>query len=87
MSCCGKRRTELRTSTPQAAINGRAYVGNRTSPPAKATFTYVGDGAGMTVIGPATGIRYVFHGADARVEIDARDRPMLARLRNLQQVK
>jgi len=63
------------------------YVANLQSPPARAVFTYVGEGSGMTVIGPATGIRYVFHGAGAKVEVDARDSSMLALLRHLQQVK
>lgn len=85
MSCCGQKRNQFRTAA--AARSGRVYVGNPQSPPAKAVFTYVGDGSGMTVIGPATGVRYVFHGAGAKVEVDARDTYMLARLRHLQQVK
>ena len=85
MSCCGKKRNQFRTAT--AARSGRVYVANPKSPPAKTVFTYVGDGTGMTVIGPATGIRYVFHGAGAKVEVDARDASMLARLGHLQQVK
>jgi hypothetical protein len=83
MSCCGKKRSQFRTATR----SGRVYVANLQSPPAKAVFTYVGDGTGMTVIGPATGVRYFFHGAGTKVEVDPRDSSMLARLRHLRQVK
>ena len=55
--------------------------------PAKATFIYVGNGAGMTVKGPATGIQYNFPGAGVKVEVDGRDRAMLANLRLLRQLK
>lgn len=85
MSCCGNKRNQFRTAA--VARSGRVYVANLQTPPAKAVFTYVGDGSGMTVIGPATGIRYVFHGAGAKVEVDARDSAMLERLRYLQPVK
>jgi hypothetical protein len=87
MSCCGKKRSQFRTATPGVAPSGPVYVGNPHAPAQKATFTYVGSGAGMTVIGPATGIRYVFRGAGARVEVDPRDHPMLANLQLLRQVK
>ena len=85
MSCCGKKRSQFRTAT--TARSGKVYVANLQSPPAKALFTYVGEETGLTVIGPATGVRYAFHGAGTKVEVDARDVPMLARLRSLQQVK
>ena len=87
MSCCGKKRNQIRTANPALAPNGKVYVGNPQSAPEKAMFTYVGSGAGITVIGPATGIRYVFHGGGAQLEVDARDRPMLANLKLLHQVK
>lgn len=77
----------MRTATPIAARSSRIYVGDPKAPPAKATFAYVGSGAGMSVVGPATGIRYIFRGTGAQVEVDARDRPMLANLRLLRQVK
>jgi|GEM_PF-4208485 len=41
----------------------------------------------MTVKGPASGIQYNFPGAGVKVEVDARDRAMLANLRLLRQVK
>jgi hypothetical protein len=41
----------------------------------------------MTVKGPATGIQYKFPGAGVKVEVDARDRAMLANLRLLRQLK
>ena len=86
MSCCGKKRTQFRTAIPLAAASSQIYVGNPQSTPAKATFAFVGSG-GMTIVGAATGNRYTFSRPGATVEVDARDRPMLARLRHLQQIK
>lgn len=40
----------------------------------------------MSVTGPVSGIRYRFDKPGARVEVDARDRVLLASIRQLQQV-
>jgi hypothetical protein len=41
----------------------------------------------MTVIGPVSGVRYRFDRPGARVEVDARDRALLASIRQLRQVR
>jgi hypothetical protein len=51
-----------------------------TSEPApKAVFEYLGE-VPLTVIGPASGLRYRFEGAGARLAVDPRDRASLAAL-------
>jgi hypothetical protein len=83
--CCGQNRTQLRTaeSTPQQTS------GQPTSPSQKRTvpvrFTYVGT-TGITVSGPVSGLRYRFDRPAAIVEVDPRDRKMLASLPQLRQV-
>jgi hypothetical protein len=49
-------------------------------------FKYLGL-TGMTVIGPGTGKRYRFNGPGSTVEVDLRDRPSLAALPQLRQMK
>jgi len=87
MSCCDKKRNHFRTATPVAPHSGPIYVGNPSATVEKATFAYVGNGAGLTLIGPATGVRYVFRGTGSQLEVDGRDIPMLANLLLLRQVK
>jgi len=48
-------------------------------------FEYVGD-TGMTVVGPASGRRYRFDRRGARVVVDPRDRPGLARVPRLREI-
>jgi hypothetical protein len=49
------------------------------------TFEYVGASA-LTVVGPVSGRRYRFEHVGARVTIDPRDRPAIARVPRLRQV-
>ena len=88
MSCCGKKRELFQTAAPQ----GLASSASRTAVhhPAqmrigKVIFEYTGRTA-MTVIGPATGRRYRFERAGARLEVDLRDRAALAQVLNLRQL-
>lgn len=81
--CCGKNRMQQRTPTsnqPRPTV----YVGNPKRPPA-VSFVNVGNTA-MTVKGPISGREYRFDRLGARVEVDPRDRILLASIRQLRQV-
>jgi hypothetical protein len=86
MSCCGKLRGQISGATvaeqqPQRAPEvrgvGRQFV---------IQFEYTG-ASGMTMVGPVSGRRYRFERPGARVAIDPRDRPGLARVPRLRQVE
>ena len=83
--CCGRDRAQLRvTSKPPGP--GAANPVNRKAPQPGVSFVYLGN-TGMTVTGPVSGAQYRFDRPGARVEIDPRDRVLLASLRQLRQVK
>jgi hypothetical protein len=86
MSCCGQKRTHLQpfaTSTsPSTAIRStraRAFSGPTIA------VQYVGT-TSFAVIGPVSGIRYSFAASGARLEIDARDRRLLATIPGLREL-
>ena len=71
MSCCGQARQALRY--PQLAVAAQPDEAPlELAQLARETFEYVGS-SGLTVIGPATGMRYVFPSPGARAAVDARD--------------
>ena len=72
MSCCGKKREDLRTVAT-------------TDPRPKVAFEYTGNTA-MAVIGAVSRLRYTFIRPGAKVEVDARDRVSLAAVPHLRQV-
>lgn len=86
MSCCGHRRAQAAGTMPNvlSGANPRRAV---SLPVRTALFEYVGTTA-MTVVGPITGKRYVFHADGARLAVDVRDAqyvrqvPMLREVRN-----
>ena len=71
MSCCGKARTDA---------SGTPSVSRRPMTPGainmKVRFQYTGE-TSMTVVGPATGQRYIFTAPGAQVRVDPRDRSYL----------
>jgi hypothetical protein len=81
--CCGRNRTQLMTAMqktrPVTAVAGQKL-------PSSASFVYTGNTA-LTVTGPISGFEYKFDRPGARVEVDWRDRILLASIRQLQQVK
>ncbi len=82
MPCCGKNRQQIGAmSVPTGAEMDAG------SPVRQFTifFEYTGRSA-MTVVGLVSGRRYRFAHPGARVAIDPRDRPGLARVPNLRQV-
>jgi hypothetical protein len=81
--CCGRNRNQLRTTSKPPIPRPAHAVHPQKSP--KVPFVYVGT-TGMTVTGPASGMQYRFDGPGARVEVDPRDRILLASLRQLRQV-
>jgi len=81
MGCCGRLRQRIGSVGPARPSNG-AHPARRFS----VTFEYTG-GTGMTVVGPVSGRRYRFNGPGARVVIDLRDRPGLARVPRLRVVE
>jgi hypothetical protein len=91
--CCGRDRAQLRTTTSpgsrpanrpvNAAVQANPIF---TNPAARVPFVYSGK-SGMTVTGPVSGIQYSFDHPGSRVDVDPRDRVLLASLRQLKQVK
>jgi hypothetical protein len=85
MSCCGKKREEIRRKIPVRQPNNPAQPLGFTQPPIRReaeAFQYVGKTA-LTAIGPGTGRRYRFSHPGAIVEVDLRDSPYLATVPNL----
>ncbi|MEO7144972.1 MAG: hypothetical protein ABI165_15855 [Bryobacteraceae bacterium] len=62
----------------QAPRRARAYY-------TTVSFEYTGQ-TSLTVISPKTGRRYQFATPGAKIEIDPRDRPLLAEIPNLRQI-
>jgi len=83
MSCCGKNRASLSTTSPPRAPAARPPAASATATPAE--FEYLG-GSVLTVIGQGTGTQYRFVGHGARVRVDPRDRPSLAAVPRLRDV-
>jgi hypothetical protein len=81
--CCGRNRMQQRNTAPRPP-GASPYAGGP-PPPREVSFVYVGN-TGMTVQGPVSGREYRFDRPGARVEVDARDRILLASLRQLRQV-
>lgn len=78
--CCGRNRLQQR-----AAMAAPARPTTAAPAPARVSFVNQGNEA-LTVRGPVTGVEYRFDRPGARVEVDARDRILLASLRQLRQV-
>ena len=81
--CCGRKRMQLRTAGPRppgASPHAESQQAQRA-----VSFVYVGT-TGITVQGPVSGREYRFDRPGARVEVDPRDRILLASLRQLRQV-
>lgn len=83
--CCGKNRTQMRTVTPGQPRSNQVFAGRPQQQPSKVSFVYTGN-TGLTVTGPISGIQYTFSRPGAQVNVDARDRIMLASIRQLRQV-
>ena len=81
--CCGNSRMQMNRGNTAPRAGGQAPV---PSAGAQVPFEYAGNTA-MTVIGPVSGVRYRFDRPGARVEVDARDRALLASIRQLRQVR
>ena len=81
MSCCGNARRAL------ASIATPAKPRSDSGPPRRfaVEFEYVGATA-LVVSGGATGRHYRFEHSGARVAVDPRDRPSLARVPKLREV-
>ncbi len=78
--CCGRDRIQQRIQRPTA----NPYAGVQQAPKA-VSFVYLGNTA-LSVRGPVTGRDYRFTRPGARLEVDPRDRILLASLRQLKQV-
>ncbi len=88
MGCCGDKRRRVRGPTPRggpgpATTRAPAATSGRYSQP---YFQYVGS-TGLTVIGPISKLRYRFDRRGAILGVDARDRPALAGVPNLREVR
>ena len=83
MSCCGKMRQQIVQATSAAPVEQKVNPSNAQF---AISFEYTGQ-TGLTVIGPASGRRYRFDAPGAQVAVDPRDRPGLARVEALRQVR
>ena len=83
--CCGRGRLQPRTTNSIPPRSDRIYAAGPQRQPSHVYFVYVGNTA-MTVRGPVSGIEYRFASPGARVEVDARDRVLLASIRQLRLV-
>lgn len=83
MSCCGKMRQQFAQATSAAPREATLHQPDRQF---TIRFEYVGHTA-LTVIGAASGRRYRFDAPGARLVIDPRDRPSLALVPSLRQVR
>jgi hypothetical protein len=81
MGCCGRSRQALGAILGPPPPAGPGAMPRRTS----IEFEYVGATA-LTVTGPASGRRYRFESPGARLVVDSRDRPGLARVPKLRQL-
>ena len=84
--CCGQNRTQLRTTKSTLQRTSSRPVVPPQPKPGRVQFTYIGPTA-MTVTGPVSGLRYRFDRPGTTVEVDPRDRKMLASLPQLRQVR
>lgn len=78
MTCCGQARQSY-TSTAPVGQNAVAAAGRAP------IFEYTGATA-LTVIGPATGRKYRFPRAGARLEVDARDQASVAQVPSVRRI-
>ena len=89
MPCCGNQRATIQTPARTNYSSGTANK-NHDEPRRvlrdRVFFKYLGQ-TGMTVIGPKSGKRYRFDAAGSIVEVDLRDRPGLAGLSKLREVR
>jgi len=83
MCRCGSRDPRRVVAFPGARATPHVTLATA-PPPAKprALFEYVGATA-LTVVGPATGLRYRFERTGARLQVDPRDRAALEALPQL----
>jgi hypothetical protein len=82
--CCGRETVQQRVAT-QSTASHAANPGKGQESHSGVTFQYAGI-TGMTVMGPVSGRQYRFSHPGARVEVDPRDRVLLASLRQLRQL-
>jgi hypothetical protein len=88
--CCGKSRAQFpRTMANPPPPRLAPQVAGPQPPMARypsTTFEYTGQ-TGLTVTGPVTGRQYRFDRAGSRVGVDPRDRPSIAAIPVLRQVR
>jgi len=85
MSCCGKKREQMRTGIqgrPFGLSNNRLDVRRAPVAVQVVAFEYVGKTA-LTAIGPVSGRHYRFSHPGAVVEVDPRDSASLISVTNL----
>ncbi len=85
MSCCGKKREQMRLAIQRVPGSLSISQGAVSRPPVGrqiAAFEYVGKTA-LTAIGPVSGRHYRFSHSGAIVEVDLRDSASLATVPNL----
>ena len=88
MSCCGKKRKQIRTTSQDRQTREPARTPTkqpRVNRKPAVYFEYVGN-TRLRVIGPATGTHYRFEYPGAQVLVNPRDRRSLAAVPHLRQL-
>jgi hypothetical protein len=83
MACCGEKRQQQHR-TYGGTVSGGRRPGAAALPP-RVFVEYTGATA-IAVVGPVSGLRYVFDGPGARAEVDPRDRRSLLGVPGLREV-
>ncbi len=90
MGCCGQRRVlggaPFRpASTTTTASSSQPVASPKPRPVLRLVYEYSGNGA-FTVASSTSGRRYRFEHPGARIEVDPRDRTLMASLRQVRRV-
>ena len=80
--CCGRNRMQQRIGNP-GQTRPKSHPAGRQG---QRTLSFVNLGSAITLHGPVSGTEYRFGHAGARIEVDPRDRVLLASIRQLRQM-
>jgi hypothetical protein len=86
MSCCGQRRAQQRNTASAFAHEHKAPRASAGRLPVGAAYFEYNGATAITVVGGVTRRQYRFAAPGVPVEVDARDRPSLARVPLLREV-
>lgn len=89
MSCCGKKREQIKSTTPRPRVSLNRPIAispASTDNEGVIEYEYIGR-TGLNLIGPVTGKFYRFDRPGARLAVDPRDKPGLINVPLLRPVR